>query len=97
MSCGKKWRPESWSAQARELADKIISQVVLQQREVKEAREFFSKSYRHKRIRYRAAKRFGRWERRTNEAYTRKITERVVKEQEEYARIILSKYSNLTS
>ena len=97
MSYGKKWRPESWSVQARELADKMISQVVLQQREIKEAREFFSISYRCKLERYRAAKRFGRWERTANKAYTRKLTERVVKEQEEYAEIILSKYSNLTS
>ena len=61
MKFNKKWRPKSWSVQAREMADNQIKLVTFQVNSIEYAKEFFSKSYRPKIIRYRAAKRFGKW------------------------------------
>ena len=55
----KTYRPKSWSAQAREMADKQIRQTLESGNPVYSLR-FFSHSYRADIIRYRAAKRFGR-------------------------------------
>lgn len=56
------WHPDSWSKQARELADRIYNQLGEGEDKysLKEAENFFSNSYRHPLIRQRAAKRFGR-------------------------------------
>ena len=60
------YHPESWSVQARELADRIYNQLGEGENKysLKEAENFFSNSYRHPLIRQRAAKRFGRLVRR---------------------------------
>lgn len=55
-----KYRPKSWSQQAREMADKRIQYVNLGVESINQAIYFFNISYRHSRIRIRAAKRFGR-------------------------------------
>ena len=55
----KTWRPKSWSAQAREMADYQISQTIVSGNPVFSLR-FFGTSYRSPKIRRRAAKRFGR-------------------------------------
>lgn len=55
----KTWRPKSWSAQAREMADNQIRQTLESGNPVYSLR-FFSNSYRADIIRLRAAKRFGR-------------------------------------
>ena len=55
----KTYRPKSWSAQAREMADKQIRQTLKSGNPVYSLR-FFSHSYRADIIRHRAAKRFGR-------------------------------------
>lgn len=55
----KTWRPKSWSAQARIMADNQIRQTLECGNPVYSLR-FFSNSYRADIIRLRAAKRFGR-------------------------------------
>ena len=55
-----KYRPKSWSQQAREMADKRIQYVNSGIESINHAIYFFNTSYRHSRIRIRAAKRFGR-------------------------------------
>ena len=55
----RKYRPKSWSAQAREMADKQIFQTMQDGNPVFSLR-FFGNSYRAPIIRGRAAKRFGR-------------------------------------
>lgn len=56
----KTWHPDSWSKQARELADTIYSQYLDGSRSLEDAENFFSNSYRNPLERRRAAKRFGR-------------------------------------
>lgn len=60
------YHPESWSVQARKLADKIYNQLGEGECKysLKEAENFFSNSYRPPLIRQRAVKRFGRLVRR---------------------------------
>lgn len=53
------YRPKSWSAQAREMADRQIYYTLKSGNPVYSLR-FFSNSYRADIIRHRAAKRFGR-------------------------------------
>ena len=62
----RNYHPKSWSAQARELTDRIYNQLGEGENKysLKEAENFFSNSYRHPLIRQRAAKRFGRLVRR---------------------------------
>ena len=55
----KKYRPKSWSEQARKMADQQIHSTLESGNPVWSLR-FFSNSYRADIIRYRAAKRFGR-------------------------------------
>ena len=55
-----KYRPKSWSQQAREMADRRIQYVNTGTECIDQAIYFFNISYRHPRIRLRAAKRFGR-------------------------------------
>ena len=54
------WHPESWSEQARNMCNKQVERVIAGRACIEQARCFFIMSYRHQRIRYRAAKRFGR-------------------------------------
>lgn len=54
------WRPESWSAQARKLAEQRVLSVEFGYTTIEEAMIWFSISYRAPLIRQRAAKRFGR-------------------------------------
>lgn len=57
------WKPKSWSAQARELGDRIFQNVIAKdefQWSIERARNFFGDSYRAPIIRRRAAKRFKR-------------------------------------
>ena len=56
----KQYRPESWSAQARELSNRIAENVNCGAWCLEEAHRFWGLSYRHPRIVHRAAKRFGR-------------------------------------
>ena len=56
----KKYRPKSWSEQAREMADNQIYQVLEKECSIAYSLRFFSNSYRAPIIRHRAAKRFGR-------------------------------------
>jgi hypothetical protein len=53
------YRPKSWSAQAREMADHQVTQTIVSGNPVFSLR-FFGNSYRAPIIRRRAAKRFGR-------------------------------------
>ena len=55
----KTWHPKSWSAQARAMADKQITQT-LRSGNPSFSLHFFSQSYRAPIVRGRAAKRFGR-------------------------------------
>lgn len=55
-----RYKPQSWSQQAREMSDMIIQQVNSGWRTIADAHKFFQNSYRHPLIRGRAAKRFGR-------------------------------------
>lgn len=55
----KKYRPKSWSEQAREMANEQIRSTLETSNPVWSLR-FFSNSYRADIIRHRAAKRFGR-------------------------------------
>ena len=55
-----KYRPDSYSKQARELADDIIKSVNNGGRCIEEAERFFQTSYRCDLIRYRMVKRFRR-------------------------------------
>ena len=55
----KKYRPKSWSEQARKMADNQI-RYTLETGDPVWSLRFFSNSYRADIIRYRAAKRFGR-------------------------------------
>ena len=61
MKFNKKWRPKSWSDQAREMGDRQITLIMSETNSIEYAKGFFSISYRPKIIRYRAAKRFGKW------------------------------------
>ncbi len=70
------WYPDSWSKQARKQADKVIAQVARNEMTIEDAEAFFAMSYRHNKIRYRAAKRFGRWKRTATTAYTKAIQEK---------------------
>lgn len=54
------YHPESWSKQARALANAQVVSVELGYCTIKEVRDWFRKSYRHPLIVNRAAKRFGR-------------------------------------
>lgn len=54
------WRPESWSQQARWLADQKIYGVESGYASIEQTMKWFSLSYRAPIIRHRAAKRFGR-------------------------------------
>lgn len=56
----KNYHPKSWLQQARELGDKAILNVNSGSWSIDRAIYFFRNSYRHLRIRYRAAKRFRR-------------------------------------
>ena len=57
----KNYHPKSWSQQARELCDTVVYKVNKGCWSIERAVEFFSfGSYRHWRVRRRAAKRFGR-------------------------------------
>lgn len=56
----KAYYPDSWSEQARRLANREVESVEAGWQTIKGAYEFFSRSYRHPLIRGRAAKRFGR-------------------------------------
>lgn len=64
----KTWHPESWSQQAREMARKQIESIKCGYQTIEGAIEFFDRSYRHPLIRYRAAKAFGRHERKIKNA-----------------------------
>ena len=54
------YHPESWSAQARQMCDEQVRSINIGMSTIADASEFFQTSYRHKIIRSRAAKRFGR-------------------------------------
>lgn len=56
----KTWRPESWSMQAREMAENQIKQINDGSKSIAAALYFLNMSYRHSRIRIRAAKRLHR-------------------------------------
>ena len=60
----KTWHPDSWSKQARELANTIYIQYIEGSRSLEDSVNFFSNSYRSPLERRRAAKRFGRLRRR---------------------------------
>lgn len=55
-----RYKPDSWTAQAREMANSQIEAINYCDATIFHATQLFSHSYRHWRIRYRAAKRFGR-------------------------------------
>lgn len=57
----KKYRPASWSQQAREMCDIQIEMVRRGYTTVEDVMKFFATSYRPDIIRQRAAKRFYRW------------------------------------
>lgn len=61
----KNYHPTSWSQQAREMCDRQIAMVQQGYSTIEQAINFFSNSYRPSIIRCRAAKRFGRWVRKT--------------------------------
>ena len=54
------YHPESWSYQAREMANNQIESINAGWQTIAGTIEFFNKSYRHSMIRHRAAKYFGR-------------------------------------
>ena len=54
------YRPASWSEQARRMGDRMIGYVNGGSMCLEQVSRFFNMSYRHPRIVYRAAKRFGR-------------------------------------
>lgn len=60
MKFHRTYHPASWSVQARRMAENQINQIISGEITEAEAIHFFSTSYRHPRIRYRAAKYFGR-------------------------------------
>lgn len=71
----RRFRPKTWSENAREMADFQIAQIVLtpEYASIEKALDFFSNSYRADIIKRRAAKRFGRWRRYNNTVYTKNI------------------------
>lgn len=56
----KRYQSKSWSQSAREMCTRQIQMIEAGCQTIDGATRFFSISYRHPRIRYRAAKRFGR-------------------------------------
>jgi hypothetical protein len=57
------YHPDSWSVQAREMANRQVESINCGVSTIADAIYFFGISYRHPRIKYRAAKRFGRMRR----------------------------------
>lgn len=55
-----RYKPDSWTVQAREMANEQVRAINYYEVTIFHAIQLFSHSYKHWRIRYRAAKRFGR-------------------------------------
>jgi hypothetical protein len=88
------WHPDSWSKQARNKANKVIAQVAKNEITMEDAEAFFAMSYRHSKIRYRAAKRFGRWKRTATTAYTKAIVNEQQRIADEVTKAIQKRFAN---